>query len=91
MGDQRSREAPMAVNYRAGCLPGRRRIRNAPRRRAPRNTTMPMISRYSRPWQRRPRCPAGSPRSPAAGRGQSSDPPISRAAQRHGMPVLVLT
>ena len=31
--------------YRAWRLPGRRRIRRAPSRRAPRNTTMPMISR----------------------------------------------
>jgi hypothetical protein len=44
-------------DYRAGRLPARR-IRRAPRRRATRNTTMPMISRYSRPLTATPTMPS---------------------------------
>src|ERR1700691_1419710 len=45
-------------NHLAGRLPGRRRIRRAPRRRAPSNTTMPMNSRYSRPFATTPTIPS---------------------------------
>src|SRR5580692_12907610 len=47
-----------AMPYRAGCLPGRRRIRRAARVRAPRKTTIPMISRYSRPVAATPTMPS---------------------------------
>ena len=45
-------------NYRSGCFPGRRRIRSAPSRRAPRNTTMPMNGRYNRPFATTPTIPS---------------------------------
>src|SRR5205823_5786338 len=45
-------------DYRAGGFPGRRRIRRAPRRRAPRNTTMPMNSKNSRPLPTTPTRPS---------------------------------
>ena len=81
--DHGSAQYPSLVrDYRAGGFPGRRRIRRAPRRRAPRNTTMPMISKYSRPLATTPTMPSRSPRSRGVGRGQASDVPLSRAGQR---------
>src|SRR5690242_6560277 len=44
-------------DYRAGRLPARRN-RRAPMRRATRNTTMPMISKYSRPLTTTPTMPS---------------------------------
>jgi short-subunit dehydrogenase len=46
------------LGHRVGRLPGRRRARRAPRSRAPRKTTMPMISRYSRPFATTPTMPS---------------------------------
>src|SRR6266516_2423012 len=44
--------------YRAGRLPGRRRIRKAARRRAPRKMAMPMNSKYRRPFATTPTIPS---------------------------------
>src|SRR4029077_6958335 len=52
------RPRALVKDYRACDFPGRRRIRRAPRRRAPRNTTMPMISKYSRPLATTPTMPS---------------------------------
>jgi hypothetical protein len=45
-------------NYLAGCLPGRRRILRAPRIRAQKNMTMPIISRYNKPFATTPTVPS---------------------------------
>jgi hypothetical protein len=52
------RRSQAVRNYRAEGLPGRRRIRRAPRRRAPRNTTIQMNSKYSRPLATTPTMPS---------------------------------
>jgi hypothetical protein len=69
-------------DYRAEGLPGRRRIRRAPRRRAPRNTTMPMNNKYSRPLATTPTMPSTIATITSSRKRAISRSPLSRAAQR---------